>query len=500
MKTLTFCLLAISIASLNAIPEPKNRDEFIYGTFPENFVWGLATSSYQIEGGWNEDGKGVNIWDTFAHANNGSNIADRSNGDVACDSYHKIAEDVQLLKNMGADFYRFSVAWSRILPTGKLSGGISLKGVAYYNNLIDALVEAGITPFVTMYHWDLPQPLEDIGGWLSEEVAHHFADYSRILYRNYGDRVKLWLTFNEPAVFCGLGYGNGAHAPGYSNDPDVKPYLCGHTLLKAHGLAYRIYESEFKAHQNGKVGITLNTNWNEPKDPNNTEHVEASHRAQQFYFGQYANPLYRGEYPPIMRKLIDEKSAAEGRNTSRLPSFDAEWTRVINGTLDFIGLNHYTSNYILPSTTGDSNTHSEIDPSWESTAAPWLKVVPWGFRRLLNWISNEYGHPDIYVTENGSADRDIDSTNDVARLSYFRRYINEMLKAVLDGANVVGYTAWSLMDNFEWAAGYTQRFGVNYVNFSDPSLRRVAKDSAVFLTKVFADNGFPNPNGTVTTN
>jgi len=493
-----FVLAIFLILSTSAVfaQEDGDRDEFIYGTFPSGFIWGLATSSYQIEGAWEEDGKGKNIWDTFAHENSGEHIADRTNGDVACDSYHKINEDVEALQNLGANFYRFSISWSRILPTGTLAGGVNPAGIAYYNRLIDALLAAGITPFVTLYHWDLPQPLEDLGGWLNDGVVYHYGDYARILFDAYGDRVKNWITFNEPSVFCGLGYEGGSHAPGKTDNQGISNYKCGNVLLKAHGLAYRIYEKDFKPTQGGKVGITINSNWNEPKNRDDPEHLAASERAMQFSYGQYASPLLRGAYPAIMRELVDAKSAAEGRNESRLPSFDTEWTSVINGTVDFLGVNHYTTNYISPGG-GDSNTLYETDPSWEHTGAPWLDVVPWGFRRLLTWISNEYKGIEIYVTENGSADLDTDGIADPQRVSYYRRYINEMLKAVNDGANVKGYTAWSLMDNFEWAAGYTQRFGVHYIDFNDPNLTRVQKDSAVALKTIFADNGFPDPNGTV---
>lgn len=490
--------LVLLVSFLGAVSCDPGRDEFYYDTFPEDFQWGFATASYQIEGAWNLTDKGENIWDRFTHTSEDT-IADHSTGDIACDSYNLYKEDVQLLKSTGADFYRFSLSWSRILPDGT-NKTISQSGIDYYNRLIDELVANGIEPMVTLYHWDLPQPLMDIGGWPNADLATHFSEYARVAFENFGDRVKTWITFNEVWVFCNLGYNYGSHAPGIKEPVDA-PYQCVHTVIKSHGLAYRIYEAEFKAEQKGKIGITLDSNWNEPRDRNNSEDVAASHRAMRFGHGWVANPLYRGEYPPIMRKMVDEKSAAEGRNVSRLPTFDAYWTNVINGTLDFLGLNHYTTSMSFPVTggapghDGDSDVGGYVDPEWPESAASWLRVVPWGFRRLLNWLAMEYGNPPIYVTENGFADKNTDGLNDAGRVNYYNLYINEMLKAVkIDGVNVKGYTAWSLIDNFEWARGYLERFGVHYIDFASGNLTRVPKDSARFLTKVFQDNGFPPTN------
>jgi lactase-phlorizin hydrolase len=296
-----------------------------------------------------------------------------------------------------------------------------------------------------------------------------------------------------------LGYAYGTHAPGISA-PAVLPYQCAHTVIKSHGLAYRIYDAEFRATQNGQVGITLDAGWPEPIDDTNQADLEASEREMQFKYGWFAYPLTHGVYPPIMRQLIDAKSEAEGREESRLPSFDVGWTYIINGTLDFYGLNHYSSHYVFPSTggspgwDGDKDTAGCSDPSWPPSAASWLNVVPWGFRKILRWIGNEFGNKPIYVTENGFADRDVDGLNDVGRQNYYNLYINEMMKAVnVDGVNVKGYTAWSLIDNFEWAEGYTQRFGVHHIQFNDPRRTRWPKDSALLLTKIFRENGFPNP-------
>lgn len=247
-------------------------------TFPDDFVFGAATAAYQVEGGWDEDGKGESIWDkgTHDHANL---VADHSNGDVACDSYHKYKEDVQLLKTLGVDFYRFSISWPRILPTGK-DDQINQLGIDYYNNLIDELIANSITPYVTMFHWDLPQALEEEGGWLNRTTADHFANYARVLFENFGDRVKYWMTLNEIMSFCEYGYGTGSFAP-YISSPGIGDYQCTHVALLAHGKTFRLYDDEFRATQNGQIGIAIDTAWYEPNDPTKESDKEAAEIALQ---------------------------------------------------------------------------------------------------------------------------------------------------------------------------------------------------------------------------
>ncbi|CAG7820309.1 unnamed protein product [Allacma fusca] len=448
-----------------------------------------------INGAWNEQGRGESIWDTFTHQKN-TIITNAATGDLACDSYHRFHEDVLALKNAGAQFYRFSLSWSRILPNG-LDSNINQAGIDYYNRLINDLIENKIEPIITLYHWDLPQALQDVGGWPNEDLAYYFSDYARLAFKHFGDRVKTWITFNEVWVFCKFGYGSGAHAPGLIQ-PAEGPYQCAHTVIKAHGLAYRIYETEFRKKQQGKIGITLDCIYLEPRDGNNAEDVAAMHRGLKFNHGWIANPLFYGEYPPIMRKMVDEKSIAEGRSSSRLPSFDARWTKIINGTVDFLGLNHYSSMIVFPTLggppgqDGDSDTGNYQDVKWPPFLSSIHREFPAGLRRLVNWIANEYGNPPLYITESGYADRDTDGPDDKERVNYYRSYINEILKAVrIDKVNLQAYTAWSLMDNFEWTDGYSQRFGVHYIDFANGNLTRVPKSSAKFLAKVFKDNGFP---------
>ncbi|KAJ6634058.1 Lactase-like protein, partial [Pseudolycoriella hygida] len=312
------------------------------------------------------------------------------------------------------------------------------------------------------YHWDLPQALQDVGGWQNEAIVTEFEAYADLLYRRFGDRVKRWITFNEAYVVCALGHSYGVHAPGIK-EPATAPYKCAHNILKCHAKAYRLYESTFKTNQKGFVGITIDSGWYEPLDKNNPLDVAAVERTLRFKHGWYAFPIFKGDgdYPPEMREYIDRKSAEDNLTESRLPVFSQDWKILINGSADFLGFNHYTTEYVKHvvrsdrSWEGDQDTITSQDDEWPASASDWLKHVPWGFRKLLVWIKKTYNDPLVYVTENGFSDTDDVGLNDEGRVKYYREYINEMLKAVtIDGCNVKSYTAWSLMDNFEWARGY----------------------------------------------
>jgi len=419
-------------------------------------------------------------------------------GDVACDSYHKIQEDIDLIKNLGTKYYRFSLSWSRILPDGTLAS-INEKGIDYYNRLIDGLLAAGITPFVTIYHWDLPQPLQDIGGWLNESIIGRFNDYSKLCFEKFGDRVKWWITFNEPLVFVWKGHGEGEHAPGVK-DPVNSTFKAAHNVIRSHTVAWRTYDSLFRSKQQGKVGITYNIHWYEPKNRDNPDDVEASERAMQFQLGWFTNPIFgNGDYPDILKAQLEMKANEFGIPESPLPKFTEEEKRLNRGTGDFFGYNYYSTR--LVSKQKDHKVHDsegalmdvliETDDSWSGSASSWLYVVPWGLRRALNWIKDHYGNPPLYITENGISD-DTGTLDDQQRVNYFKSHINEVLKAVkLDDCNVKGYTAWSLIDNFEWARGYSERFGLHHVDFTDPKRKRTPKASFTFYKQVVKDNGFP---------
>ncbi|KAJ3348993.1 hypothetical protein HDU83_000914 [Entophlyctis luteolus] len=474
--------------------QPAEVDDF---KFPSDFLWGFATASYQIEGAVNEGGRGQTIWDTFC-ATPGK-VIDGTSGETACDSYHRVLEDVALLKQYGAKAYRFSIAWARIIPSGSRFDKVNEEGVQYYNTLINALVAAGITPLATLYHWDLPQALMDnYGGLLSTtEFPLDFENYARVCFERFGDRVKLWLTFNEPYCSTKLGYGWGAHAPGRTSNRDknpvgdssTEPWLAGHAILLAHARAVHLYRDQFKPYQNGKISITLNCDWGEPYS-DSPEDKAAALRYLEFYACWFADPIYFGDYPESMKKQLG----------SRLPSFTDEEKAYVKGTADFFGLNSYTSRLIqnrdaepeLDDLDGNLIQHTidsngvPIGPRAESL---WLYVVPWGLRKLLNFLDQRYGHPDIYMTENGCSVPDEnnlskqDLLNDQFRVNFYKGYINSVKLAIQDGVNVKSYFAWSLMDNFEWADGLQTRFGCTYVDFD--TFERIPKASALWVSNYF---------------
>ncbi|XP_048808723.1 lactase/phlorizin hydrolase isoform X2 [Lagopus muta] len=483
----------------NGIPLPK-EDEFLYGEFPKNFLWGVATAAYQIEGAWRADGKGLSIWDKYSHTP--LKISNDDNGDVACDSYHKIEEDVEMLKRLKVSHYRFSISWSRVLPDGT-TRYVNEMGLNYYERLIDALLAANITPQVTLYHWDLPQALQDNGGWENDTIVQRFKEYAELLFQRLGDKVKFWITINEPYNTAYLGYGFGTAAPGISVRPGRAPYVVGHNLIKAHAEAWHLYNETYRAKQGGLISITINSDWAEPRNPHKQEDFDAARQYLQFLIGWFAHPIFKnGDYNEVMKTRIRERSLAQGLSSSRLPEFTESEKQRIKGTYDYFGLNHYTTvltykyEYYtaILSYDSDRGVASVTDRSWLNSGSFWLKVVPFGFRKLLRWIKEEYNNPPIYVTENGISERGAIDLNDTWRIHYHRNYINEALKAVmLDGVDLRGYTAWSLMDNFEWAAGFDERFGFYYVNHTDPTLPRLPKASARYYSQIISCNGFPDP-------
>ncbi|XP_004616567.1 lactase/phlorizin hydrolase [Sorex araneus] len=479
----------------NGMPLPQ-ENSFVYGTFPKGFIWSAASAAYQVEGAWRADGKGLSIWDTFSHTP--LKVGNDDTGDVACDSYHKISEDVVALRRLGVSHYRFSVSWSRILPDGTTKY-INEAGLNYYERLIDALLAANIQPQVTIYHWDLPQALQNVGGWENESIVQWFTEYANVLFQRLGHKVKFWITVNEPFVIANQGHGYGTAAPGIFK-PATAPYIVGHNLIKAHAETWHLYNDKYRASQGGIISITINSDWAEPRDPTNQEDVEAARRYVQFMGGWFAHPIFKnGDYNEVMKTRIRDKSLAAGLNRSRLPEFTESEKRRINGTFDFFGLNHYTTvlaynlNSQIPSFDSDRGVASISDRSWPDSGSFWLKMTPFGFRKILNWIKEEYKNPPIYITENGVSQRGEVEFNDTARIYYLHSYINEALKAVQDKVDLRGYTVWSVMDNLEWATGYTERFGLHFVNRTDSSLPRIPKESAKFYASIVRCNGFPDP-------
>ncbi|XP_059429779.1 beta-glucosidase 12-like [Corylus avellana] len=492
-RYLVLGLLVLHVSLTNTIavrPNHYSTASLSRSSFPEGFIFGTASASYQFEGAAKEDGKGASIWDTYTHTYPGK-ITDHSTGDVAVDQYHRYKEDVHLMKKMGLDGYRLSISWSRVLPNGKLSGGVNREGIKYYNNLINELLAKGVKPFVTLFHWDLPQALEDeYGGFLSPQIVHDFRDYAELCFNEFGDRVKNWVTINEPTSYSLSGYEGGSFAPGRCSDRNncaagnssTEPYLVIHHELLAHAAAVEVYRQKYQAKQKGCIGIVLVASWAEPYS-NTRQDRNAALRNLDFVFGWLMDPLTNGDYPRSMQSLVG----------NRLPKFSKEQSNILNGSFDFIGLNYYTTSYaanapqpnaVNASHTTDmcvnrSNERNGI-PIGPKAASDWLYVYPRGIHNILLYTKRKYNNPLIYVTENGIDDASLsleEAFVDKHRIDYFYHHLKYVNKAIKHGVNVKGYFAWALTDNFEWINGYTFRFGMYYVDYKN-GLKRHPKLSA----------------------
>lgn len=488
---------AAATGSTRAIIDDPNDPAYNL-TFPEGFIFSSATASYQIEGAWNESGKGENIWDRITHEHP-ELILDGSNGDVACDSYRKYKDDIRITKELGSTMYRFSLSWSRLMPTGAIDQ-INEDGVRYYKAVVEECIRNNIAPMISIFHWDLPQPLQDLGGLPNDVLVDYFVDFADFVFKTFGSLgVKYWVTFNEPWSICADGYGLGGKAPALKAD-GIADYLCAHTLLKAHAKAYHLYRDTYWKEQQGQIGIAANSDYYYPKT-NSSDDIEAAETWQQFNLGWFTHPIFKGDYPEVLKKRVSEASAKQNLKRSRLPEFTPDEITFIKGTADFYGLNTYTSSLVaklqeadpqpkVGTRRSDAGVITSTDPSWETTVAYWHRVVPEGIRKLINWIKNEYNNPPIIVTENGYPD--LGEKKDLKRVRYYRLYLLEVLKAIhYDKCNVIGYTAWSLMDNFEWFFGYVHKFGLYHVDFADPERPRTAKMSAVFFQRLIEKRSVP---------
>ncbi|XP_075991781.1 lactase/phlorizin hydrolase-like [Anticarsia gemmatalis] len=460
--------------------------------FPDKFKFGAATASYQVEGAWDEDGKSESIWDHLTHQVP-SPIKDGSTGDIADDSYHQIERDVEIMRELGLDFYRFSLSWTRIMPTA-FPDQINEAGVQYYNNLIDEMLKYNIQPMVTLYHWDLPQKLQEMGGWTNPHIVDWYADYARVVFGLFGDRVKNFITINEPREICYFGHESGDLAPAIKIQ-GIAHYMCTKYVLLAHAKAYHIYDKEFRPTQGGNIFITLSAAWYEP---DSEDHEQAAYEATMFEWGQYAHPIFSetGDFPQIMKERIAAKSAEQGFFRSRLPEFTPEEVEFVKGTSDFFGLNHYSTSLVYrnetavgyhasPSYFDDIEVLFYSKPEWVTSiagATTMTTSVPWGFYKLLTNIRETYNNPTVYICENGFATHG--GLDDYDRVDYYRTYLDAMLDAIDEGSDIAAYTAWSLMDNFEWAQGYTQRFGLYEVDYEDPARTRTPRKSAYVYKEI----------------
>jgi beta-glucosidase len=448
--------------------------------FPEGFVWGAATSSYQIEGAWNEDGKGESVWDAICHTK--KVIHDGDTGDVACDHYHRYKEDVQLMKEMNLQAYRFSVSWPRIFPKGK--GKINSKGVKFYDNLINELVSNDIEPFITLYHWDLPLEFNKIGGWESREVVDAFVDYAKFMFDHYGDRVKKWITFNEPLVFAVWFYFLGLYGGG-----DIRASLrATHLVNVAHARAIKVYRDS--DNPDGLIGTTLNLDSVYPETDSSLD-KEAAIISDGIMNRWFLDPIFKAEYPSDILVLFEKYF-----DFPPIPDEDLQLLK--DNPLDFLGINNYSCkrvNLKKPITKASDfyelllpkkpkNGVEVSDMGWE--------VCPDGLYDLLKRVDKDYDHPLIYITENGMACKDKIIVNEVVqdndRLSYLQRYLAAVNRAINEGVNLKGYFVWSLLDNFEWIYGYSKRFGVIRVDYE--TQERKWKKSSFWYRDLIAKNGF----------
>ncbi|KAF3451148.1 hypothetical protein FNV43_RR07239 [Rhamnella rubrinervis] len=455
-----FCSLVVfALAGTEAVkPSHHSSIPFNRSSFPSDFIFGAGSAAHQVEGAALQYGRGPSIWDTF----------------------------------------------TRKYPAGKVKGGVNQQGVHFYNNLINDLLSNGLIPFVTLFHWDLPQALEDeYGGFLSDKIVEDFQEYADFVFKTFGDRVKHWVTVNEPNIFTISGYNGGTFAPGRcsnyvgnctSGDSATEPYIVGHHILLAHAAAVKLYKEKYQASQKGRIGITLVTRWYEPKYKTDASRKAAS-RAVEFSLGWFLHPITYGEYPSSMRSILG----------SRLPKFTKSQSKTIKGSLDFLGMNYYTTNYAEPASISISVNHSynsDIQATLTTqkngvsigkpTTISWFVVYPRGIRELMLYIKDQYKNPPVYITENGVPEPNNnivpikEALKDITRIRYLHGHLFYLLKSVKDGVNVKGYYVWAFHDNFEWASGYTIRFGLTFIDYKN-NLKRHLKYSALWL-KMFLLN------------
>jgi len=511
-------LLALQCEALDySCAADSIRDSFEGGEFPKDFIWSFATAAYQIEGSWDADGKAESIWDRFSHENmkpeeykraledgkfvcpESPKVRDCDNGDVACDSYKQYKRDIKLIKDLGVKHYRFSLAWARICPDGYCNE-VNQAGIDFYKTFITELKSNGIEPFVTLYHWDLPQILQDErDGWADEEADESgkginmaFKKYAEVCFENFGDQVKQWITFNEAEVVTDLGYGIGVFAPGIANEK--QKWRARHNTVRSHSEAVASYRTTFKD-QGGIIGITINTDHYIPAS-NSANDVKAADLQFELQAGFWAEPIYgSGDYSLKLKRALDEV------HPGLLPEFTADQIEMNKDSADFFGLNHYTSTIMKWVPDGGFNISGINCENWQFAGSDWLKKVPYGFGDLLRTIDYKYDsnkYP-IYVTENGlsSAHKEANPSNgtdenpnldDQFRIDFYHQYIGQMKKAMDEGVNVKAYTAWSLLDNFEWSNGYSERFGLHWTKFSDENRTVLQKESAKWFGNLATTN------------
>jgi beta-glucosidase len=452
-------------------------------TFPDGFSWGTATAAFQIEGATSEDGRTDSIWDVFCRTP--GKVLDGDTGDVACDHYHRMPEDVALLARLGLDTYRFSTAWPRIRPDG---GPVNQKGLDFYSRLVDELLDKGIKPWLTLYHWDLPQALEDRGGWTNRDTAHRFAEYAQTVHDALGDRVPTWTTLNEPWCASLLSYGAGAHAPGRTDPRAAVAAL--HHLLLGHGLAVQVLRDAGVGGDTGSVGITLNLSPVDAADPSSEADREVARRVDGLHNRVFLDPVLRGRYPDDVLADLAPYGLPDLVQDGDLDT--------IGGPIDVLGVNYYYTLAMradaephLPTTWIGAENAVDMPKGLPTTEMGW-EIEPSGLHATLLRLHREYPATPLVITENGAAFDDQvaadGAVHDEDRRSFLEGHLRACHQAIADGVDLRGYLAWSLMDNFEWGFGYSKRFGIVHVDYD--TQRRTLKDSARWYAKVAQDNGF----------
>ncbi|XP_062088561.1 beta-glucosidase 11-like [Humulus lupulus] len=483
-KMLDISLYHIFVLCIIAVAGICYATEYSRNDFPVNFIFGSGTTSYQVEGAANEDGRTASIWDTFAHAG----YSHEDTGDIACDQYDKYKEDVKLMADMGLDAYRFSISWSRLIPNGR--GPVNPKGLEYYNNLINELLKHGIQPHVTLVNYDHPQALEDeYGGWVSRKMVEDFIQYADVCFKEFGDRVQYWTPVNEPNIF-GRGYDEGIVPPQRCSPPfgvtnctrgnsSTEPYLVVHHILLAQASVVRLYRKNYQAKQHGFIGLSIYTSFNVPYTYTKQD-IIATQRANDFLFGWVLEPLVFGDYPKIMKQNAG----------SRIPSFTKLESEMVKGAFDFIGVIHYYNIRIkdnpvsLLTELRDYSSDQALqmmgyDPMTDSE----FPINPWGLEGVLEYIKQSYGNPPVFVYENGQRMPRISSLEDTPRVEYLQAYIGGVLNAMRNGSNTRGYFAWSFLDVLELFNGFDTAYGLVYVDIDDPELKRYPKLSAHWYSR-----------------
>ncbi len=442
--------------------------------FPPDFVWGAATSAYQIEGSPLADGAGPSIWHKFAHTP--GRIEGGDHGDQACDHYRRFADDVQIMRKLGIESYRFSTAWARVLPEG--TGRPNPQGLDFYSRLVDALLEHGIAPSVTLYHWDLPAAIEDRGGWAHADAPKWFAEYAQLMFRTLGDRVPMWTTLNEPWVAMDNGYVAGNHAPGRRDWAEAAKV--SQNLLRAHAAAVALYRTEWRQ----QIGLVVNLVPVHPATDATADRA-AARRMDAYLNRHFLDPALLGEFPEELSEMFGEA----------WPTMTADELAQLRQPIDFVGINYYLRLFVRDaSSAGRSGGPPRVEivspPNCPRTALGW-EVYPQGLTEILQWVQSRYGDLPLYVTENGAAfdDNPLENgdVNDVERVEYLKEHLQAAGQALRAGVNLRGYYVWSLVDNFEWNQGYSKRFGIVRVDFS--TQRRTPKASAHFYAQAIRSHG-----------